>query len=145
MRHLVCLVLCVFACAASSEAADRTVCVSGCAYANLQTAINEAAAGDTILLRAGQAFTGNFTLKVKSGTAFITIKSDAPDASLPAAGVRLIPEGKAGANTQRSALARLVGATGTAAASAVIRTEPGAHHYRLQALEIDGVNGTGEG
>jgi regulation of enolase protein 1 (concanavalin A-like superfamily) len=145
MRHLVCLVLCVCALAASAEAADRTVCASGCAYSNLQTAINEAAAGDTILLRAGQTFTGNFTLKAKGGTSFITIKSDAPASSLPPAGVRLIPEGKPGANTARSALARLVGNGGTYAASAVIRAEPGAHHYRLQALEIDGVNGTGEG
>ena len=53
-----------------------------------------------LLLRAGETFVGNFILRAKStsSTAFITIRSDAPDSRLPGDGVRLIPEGKPGAN-----------------------------------------------
>lgn len=145
MRHLVCLIIGLFACAAAGEAAERTVCASGCQYSNLQTAINEAVAGDAILLRAGQTFTGNVTLKPKSGTAFITIRSDAPDSMLPAPGVRLVPEGRPGANTARSALARLVSQTASAYRnSAIVKTDPGAHHYKLIGIEIDGINSSGD-
>jgi hypothetical protein len=147
MRHVVCLVVGLFACTALSEAATRTVCSSGCQYTNLQTAINEAVPGDTIVLRAGQTYYGNYTLKAKSATAtnFITIKSDAVVTSLPATGVRLVPQGKPGANTPRSALARLSGQGGTYRSSPIIRAEPGAHHYRLQFLEIDGTANDGYG
>ena len=101
--------------------------------------------GDTILLRAGQTYVGNYTLRAKPGTstAFITIKSDAPATSLPPAGVRLVPQAKPGANTQRSALARLIGQGGTYKSTPVVRAEPGAHHYRLQFLEIDGTANVG--
>lgn len=145
MRHIVCLFVCLFSCTALSEAATRTVCSSGCQYTSLQTAINEAVAGDTILLRAGETYVGNFTLKAKtaSSTAFITIKSDAAASSLPADGVRLIPEGRPGANTSRAALARIVGQGGGYRSTPVIRTETGAHHYRLQFLEVDGVANEG--
>ena len=113
MRHVVCLFVCLFACAAVSEAATRTVCASGCQYANLQTAINEAVPGDTILLRAGQTYVGNYTLKRKSGssTAFITIKSDAPASSLPGRGRATGAARKAGwqHRTQRACAARRTG------------------------------------
>ena len=147
MRQVVCLLVCLFACAASSDAATRTVCASGCQYSNLQTAINEAMPGDTILLRAGETYVGNYTLKLKarSSTAFITITSDAPASSLPPDGVRVVPQGKPGANTQRRALARLIGQGGSYKSSPIIRTEPGAHHYRLRFLEIDGTANLGYG
>ena len=143
MRIVVCLFVCLFTHAASSEAATRTVCASGCQYTSLQAAIDAAVAGDTILLRAGETFIGNVTLRPKSGTAFITIKSDAPATSLPGEGVRLVPEGKPGANTARRALARLLGRTGTYKSVPIVRAAPGAHHYRLQFLEIDGTNSVG--
>ena len=145
MRHVVCLFVCLFSCTALSEAATRTVCSSGCQYTTLQTAINEAVPGDTILLRAGETYVGNFTLRAKaaSSTAFITIKSDAPVTSLPPDGVRLVPEGKPGANTPRAALARLVGQGGSYRSTPIVRTEVGAHHYRLQFLEFDGVANAG--
>ena len=54
-------------------AADLTVCSSGCAYTDPQAAINAAANGDRILLRAGQTFSGNFRTYRKS----LTIMSDA--------------------------------------------------------------------
>lgn len=128
-----------------AEAASRTVCASGCQYTSLQAAIDAAIPGDTILLRAGQTFVGNVTLRNKNTTStqYITIRSDAPDSSLPAAGVRLIPEGKPGANTKRSLLARLLGKGATYKSTPVVRTEAGAHHYRLQFLEIDGTANLG--
>jgi hypothetical protein len=146
MPRVVCLLACVLAFdAVRSEAAVRTVCASGCQYSNLQTAIDQAVPGDDIVLRAGQTYVGNFILRAKSAssTAFITIRSDAAASSLPAAGVRLVPEGKPGANTARSSLARLLGQGGTYRPVAVVRTERGAHHYRLQFLDIDGTGSVG--
>jgi len=96
---------------ALASAATITVCSSGCAYSSLQSAINAAQPGDTILLRAGQTFVGNYLLPAKSSssTAYITIRSDAADSSLPNASTRLVPSGRSGANTSTSLLARLVG------------------------------------
>jgi hypothetical protein len=128
-----------------AEAANLTVCSSGCQYTGVQAAIDAAMPGDTILLRAGQTFVGNYILRNKntSSTQFITIRSDAADSSLPAAGVRLIPEGKTGWNTRRSALPRLVGLGGNAKSVDIFRTSAGAHHYRLQFLELDGLANIG--
>ena len=134
------LVICF---AHASDAATRTVCASGCQYRDLQLAIDDAVLGDTILLRAGETFTGNFKLTAKSGTGWITIRSDASDSQLPAAGVRLVPSGKTGANTSRSLLPRLVGLGGALKTTPVVRTAAGAHHYRLQFLEIDGTANVG--
>jgi len=122
------------------SAATLNVCASGCAYANLQPALDAAQPGDTILLRAGQTFVGNFLLPAKtaSSTAFITIRSDASDSTLPGQSTRLVPEGKPGANASRSLLARIVGAGGTAKSLPVLRTSSGAHHYRLQFIDFDG-------
>ena len=135
----------IFLCAASllgtahvSYAATRTVCRSGCQYSDLQLAINDAAPGDTILLRAGETFAGNVKLPAKIGTAWITIRSDASDVQLPADGVRLVPSGKPGANTALSLLPKLVGLGGALKTTPVVRTASGAHNYRLQFLEIDG-------
>src|SRR6185503_5644453 len=58
---------------------------------DLQAALNAAKPGDTILLEAGATFIGNFVLPVKQGDAVITIRSAAPAAALPAAGVRITP------------------------------------------------------
>jgi regulation of enolase protein 1 (concanavalin A-like superfamily) len=146
MNRFVCLLVCLVAAVAGrADAANRTVCASGCQHSSVQAAVDAAAPGDVILLRAGETFTGNVVLRAKtaSATAFITIRSDAPDSAFPAASGRLIPSGRSGANTARTALARLVGRTGTYRTTPVVRTEPGAHHYRLQFLEIDAVNNEG--
>mgnify|MGYP006195936911 FL=1 len=148
MRYSVCLLVCALMLMVqgrAAEAATRTVCASGCQYTRLQDAIDAASPGDTILLRAGQTFTENVTLRNKhtTSTQFITIRSDASDSSFPAAGIRLIPEGRPGANTSRSALARLVGKGATFKSAPVIKAADGAHHYRLQFLEIDGTANLG--
>ena len=133
------LVVCLLAAGAkSTQAANLTVCASGCQFADPQQAINAAAPGDTVLLRAGETFVGNLTLPANSGTSWITIRSDAADAQLPADGVRLVPSGRPGANTSLSLLPRLVGAGGALKTTAVVSAAPGAHNYRLQFLDIDG-------
>ena len=126
---------------APSAAATLRVCASGCTYQDLQAALNAAQPGDVILLRAGETFVGNFSLPAKdsSSSAYITIRSDAPDGSLPPAGTRLVPETRSGANTSRGGLARLVGKGGGWKTTPVIEAGRGAHHYLLQFLEIDGV------
>ena len=59
--------------------------------AAFKTALTNAQLGDTIVLQAGTTYTGEFTLKAKSGSSgYITIQSSSL-ASLPAAGVRVSP------------------------------------------------------
>jgi Carbohydrate binding module (family 6) len=93
---------------------------------DLQAAINSSQAGDTILLAAGAVYRGSFLLPAKSGNLYVTIRSAAADAELPADGVRVAP-------ADASRLAKVEG--GFAGMSAFM-TAPGAHHYRLQFLEI---------
>ncbi|MEP6592815.1 MAG: hypothetical protein ABJC51_03940, partial [Acidobacteriota bacterium] len=129
---------------ADGAAATLNVCASGCAYAALQPAIDAAAPGDTILLRAGETFVGPFVLRAKAASSsWITIRSDAADSSLPAAGVRLVPSGRPGANTSLSLLPRLIGQGGALKTTPVIRTAPGAHHYALRFLNVDGAANLG--
>ncbi|HEX4346662.1 MAG TPA: carbohydrate-binding protein [Vicinamibacterales bacterium] len=92
---------------------------------NLQAAIDNAHPGDTLLLDAGATFTGNFLLPAKSGSDFVTIRSAAPDASLPGATTRVDP-------SYASLLPKLVSPNTLPA----LATESGAHHYRLLALEF---------
>ncbi len=128
----------------NAAAATLNVCASGCAYASLQPAIDAASPGDTILLRAGETFVGPFVLRAKpTSTAWITIRSDAADSSLPVSGVRLVPTGRPGANTSLSLLPRLVGQGGALKTTPVLRTDPGAHHYALRFLNIDGAANLG--
>jgi len=138
------IAVCLAVGAGAGEAATLNVCASGCQFSNVQSAIDAASPGDLILLRAGETFTGNLVLRAKSSssTSYITIRSDAPLGDLPAVGVRLIPEGRAGANVSSGQLARLIGSPIDRAAP-VIRTEPGAHHYQFQFLDIDGASSQG--
>lgn len=110
--------------AAASTPATATVTVP--AGGDLQRAIDAAVPGDTILLQAGATFAGSYVLPFKSGSGFVTIRSSVADSAVPAAGVRISP-----ANAGQ--LARVQG--GVAGMPAFV-TAPGAHHYRLQLLEI---------
>jgi hypothetical protein len=134
------LALAVFA--SRSEAATRTVCASGCAYTDLQAAINAAAFGDTILLRAGQTFVGHYTLRAKPGSGVIVIRGDAADSTLPGAGARLVPSTRGG-STPLSQLARIIGRGGAYKSAPLLRTEPGAHGYVVRFIEFDGVSHLG--
>ena len=91
---------------------------------DLQGALNSAQPGDTIILQAGATYTGNFTLPVKSGTAWIYVQSSALS-SLPAAGTRVAP-------AQASLMPKIVSPN----TSAAISTAAGAHHFRFVGVEI---------
>jgi hypothetical protein len=92
---------------------------------DLQAAINAAAPGDTILLEPGVTYSGNFTLPVKSGNAYITIRSAAADSRLPAEDKRIDP-------TMAAWLPKLRSPNTLPA----LQTAAGAHHYRLLFLEF---------
>jgi hypothetical protein len=105
------------------ERAAKTWVVA--ANGNLQDAIDAAEAGDTIVLEAGATYVGNFTLPAKSGDAYVTIRSSAPDAVLPADGVRMTPAYSASLPKLRSPNSQ-----------PALATEPYAHHYRIQFVEF---------
>lgn len=137
----------VFGTVRPASAATLTVCASGCAYSDFQEAINASQPGDTILLRAGETFVGNFVLTAKGAPDAppILIRSDAADAQLPPAGTRLVPAGYPGANTALSSLARLRGVGGGWKNTPILQTEASAHNYRLQFLDVDGIAQEGWG
>ena len=92
---------------------------------DLQQQINAAKAGDTVQIPAGTTCTGNFVLPKKAAsTAWIVIRTATPDSALPP-GVRVNPQ-------IADKLARIQ----TPNSVAAIRTDPGAHHYRLIGLDI---------
>ncbi len=92
---------------------------------DLQHQINAAKAGDTVQIPAGATCTGNFVLSKKPvSESWIVIRTATPDSALPP-GVRVNPQ-------MADKLARIL----TPNSVAAIRTEPGAHHYRLIGLEI---------
>jgi parallel beta helix pectate lyase-like protein len=93
---------------------------------NLQQAINNAEPGDVIALPPGAIYTGSFVLPVKSGDAPITIRTGT-DFNLPGAGGRISP-----ADAPNLAVVR------QGSAAPAIRTAPGAHHWLLMLLEIQG-------
>ncbi|HEX7979407.1 MAG TPA: Ig-like domain-containing protein, partial [Gemmatimonadaceae bacterium] len=100
------------------------------AGANLQTAINAAQPGDELLLAPGATWTGNFTLPDKgSSTAWITIRTDVPDATLGTVGTRMTPSRAASARLAKILTPNNMGAIATALT---------AHHWRLTGLEIGG-------
>src|SRR5438105_7304395 len=92
---------------------------------DLQRAIDQAGPGDVLLLEAGAEFPGSFTLPAKDGSGWITIRSSAPDDSLPPEGTRLTP-----------AFSRFLPRLVTTSGDPAVRTADGAHHYRLMGLEI---------
>jgi len=106
-----------------SSTTGQTITVP--AGADLQAAINAARLGDTLLLQPGAVYTGAFELPAKTGTGYLTIRSATADSLLPGENVRISP-----ADAPR--MPRLVSIAGMA----VLRTRPGAHHYRLQYLEL---------
>jgi len=100
----------------------RTIAVK--AGGDFQAALERAQPGDVITLEAGAIFKGPFTLLRKRGEGWITVRTSAPDTSLPRPGRRVDP-------AQATAMPKLVAASGS-----VITTVPGAHHYRFLGIEI---------
>lgn len=95
---------------------------------NLRAALHDAKPGDTIVLQAGAEFAGPFTLPVKDGARFITIRSSVADTGLPGEGERIDPK------KYSSRLPRLVSKT----SDPVVTIIDGAHHYRFVGVEFGG-------
>ena len=120
---------------------------------NLQTALNNLACGDTLQLQAGATFTGVFVFPAKNcdNAHWITIRTSAPDASLPPEGTRVTPC-YAGVTSLPGRPAFNCGSVGAFLARVVmspmegsgpIQFASGANHYRLMGLEITRSVGTG--
>jgi hypothetical protein len=92
--------------------------------ADLQRALDQARPGDTILLRPGVTYSGNFILPRKNGTAPITVRT-AETAGQPRAGVRVQP-------AHASTLATIQSPNRQPALS----TAAGASHWRIELLEF---------
>lgn len=100
----------------------RTIAVQ--AGGDFQAALNRARPGDEITLEAGVTFVGPFTLPSKAGSGWITIRTSAPESSLPPPGTRVHP-------SFADSMPKLAAASGS-----VITAAPGAHHYRFIGIEI---------
>ncbi|MBZ5559207.1 MAG: hypothetical protein LAO77_18195 [Acidobacteriia bacterium] len=92
---------------------------------DFQAALNAAQPGDQITLQAGAVYTGPFTLPAKSGSGWITIRTSAPDSSLPPYGTRITP-------AYAGVLPKIV----SSSTSPAIMTAPGAHNYRFVGVEV---------
>jgi uncharacterized protein YjdB len=94
---------------------------------SLQAAINAAQPGDELLLAPGASYVGNFSLPPKSGSSWIVIRTDLPDATIGLPGTRMTPSRASAAN-----LAKIQ----TPNYMAVLTTDLTAHHYRFTGVEI---------
>ena len=91
---------------------------------DLQAAINAATPGTCLLLPPGATWVGNVTLPAKSGTGYVTLRTDVPRGT-----TRVTPTEAATLK-----LAKLVTPNNLPA----ISTAPAAHHYYLADLEVTG-------
>jgi hypothetical protein len=110
---------------ATDTAAGSVIRVA--AGGDLQAALERARPGDTVMLAAGATYRGAFRLPKKAGASFVTVRTSASDAQLPAAGERLDPRRHA------ALLPKLVGGV---SGEPVVRAEPGTHHYRFVGIEF---------
>jgi uncharacterized protein (TIGR03437 family) len=104
----------------TAQAATIIVPVGG----NVQSAIEAAQYGDTIILQAGAIYNATITLPLKSGTGEIVIQSSRLS-ELPE-GVRVSPA--------QSALFAVI--QSSIPAEPVVKTANAAHHYRFQGIEF---------
>jgi hypothetical protein len=109
------------------EPSGRTIAVAS--GGDFQKALDNAHPGDVITLEPGAVYKGPFTLPKKSGSGWIVIRT-AGDRGIAQPGTRIDPGQAAG-------LAKLVAGSGS-----VVKTAPGAHHYRLIGLEIKPTDGS---
>src|SRR3954454_1069814 len=116
----------VIAASLTAHAATITVPAGG----NVQSAVNTAQYGDTIILEAGAIYNVSLSLPLKSGTGEIVIQSsrlsELPD------GVRVSP-------AQSALFAKL---QSSIPAEPVVKTSAGAHHYRFQGIEFSTASAT---
>ena len=117
------------------------------AGSDLQTALNNAKCGDTLMLESGAAWTTGqllFPAKKCTDSNWITIRTDAPDSVLPAEGTRMTPcyagvsslPGRPALNcsSTQNVLARIEFTGGNDSGPLVF--ENGATHYRFIGIEV---------
>ena len=92
---------------------------------DLQAALNSARPGDVVSIDPGTTFTGNFALPKQDSDGWITVRSSAPDESLPSPGTRVTP-------AQAALMPKLVSPNSTPTLTAA----PGAQGYRLIGLDL---------
>lgn len=135
---------------ANTPAPGATITVNS--GGNLQSALNNATCGDTILLQAGATFAGLFKFPAKScdDSHWIIVRTSADDSLLPAEGTRLTPcyagvaslPGRPAFNcsSTKNVLAKLVM---NQVGSGPVVFAADANHYRLIGLELTRLSGTG--
>ena len=113
--------------------------------ASLQSTLNSARCGDTILLQAGATFQGTVVLPARTcdDNHWIVVRTSAPDSALPPEGTRITPcyagvsslPGRPAfaCSSARNVLAKIA-FSGTGSGPIVLAD--GANHYRLIGLEI---------
>jgi len=128
MAKTILIALAHFACLGHASAATIAVAAGG----DLHAALTNARPGDTITLERGATYVGNFTLPNKDGAQFITIRT---------AGADEVGEGKRVTIESAQSFAKLQSPN----TQPVVQTAPGAHHWRLMLIELQGaVAGNGE-
>src|SRR5438034_1206698 len=100
--------------------------------ADVQAAIDNAQAGDVIMLQAGATFTGPFTLPKKRGHGSIIVRTSAHDSTLPPPGTRVTP-------SHAAAMPKIV--AGASSGHAIVAAS-GAHHFRFIGIEIMAAKGS---
>ena len=119
-------VLGLLAAALVVEAATvKTVCASGCDFSDFQSALDAAQPGCVLELKAGEVYNGSsFTLKRKTGTGYIVIRSSRINELDPQA--RVTP-----ADSPKMAALNLTRST-----DALLATQKGAAYYRFEGIEF---------
>jgi hypothetical protein len=92
---------------------------------DLQSALNDAKAGDVIALEPGATFSGAFRLPNKPGKGWITIRTRTPDGVFPQPGTRVNPSH-----------ARMMPVIQSDSEQSAITASPGAHHYEFIGIEF---------
>ena len=92
---------------------------------DFQAALDSSQPGDVITLEAGATYTGNFILRAKAGSGWITIRTSS-DSRLPPLGTRITP-------SFSNVLPKIVTATTD---TPVLQAEAAAHHYRFIGVEF---------
>jgi hypothetical protein len=140
---------CVYTAESATPSPGKTISVN--AGGDLQGAFDSAQCGDIISIQADAVFVGNFHLNSNKCDSdhWVTIRTAAPDSSLPPEGTRLTPcyAGVASLPGRPdypcTAPKRVIPQIASPKVSPAISLRDGASHYRLIGLEITRNAGTG--
>jgi hypothetical protein len=140
---------CIYTAESATPSSGKTISVK--AGADFQSAINSAQCGDTISIDPSATLVGIFHLNANKCDAshWITIRTSAPDSSLPPEGTRLTPcyAGVASLpgrpDYSCSKPQRVIPQISSPKTSPAFQLQNGASHYRLIGLEITRNAGTG--